>query len=323
MNLQEKLRQVRGEICSNRRSIQFTRLEAIAGTGNPYSLIQMFGKGHLVTRSGATAVVTKCSPVDVNIRAHSNCTEEIPIQWKGKPLFVDPINFVIKPSGSPVRCNDIAPPRWLISGKWYCMYPVIKECATPRELPIEEVKIGEVSLLGMGLGRSIYSPAQLEEFAHFQDAAGTREAYLAESAQIAYAGRSVDGHWGLALNSYAANQILNLVGLNFVLLYWILGPLTITVLFIMAAVGVLKLILTIFLRALTISRTKGCGVWVFAALWGTCFQVLMLPIDAAIGAAEKVGQKVAATMEAEARTNEALYPSLEDGVEMMEIVAYK
>jgi hypothetical protein len=43
MSMKEKLRQVRGAICENRREIAHTRLEAIAGAENPYSLITIFG----------------------------------------------------------------------------------------------------------------------------------------------------------------------------------------------------------------------------------------------------------------------------------------
>jgi hypothetical protein len=42
MSMKEKLRQVRGAICENRRDIAHTRLEAIAGADNPYSLISIF-----------------------------------------------------------------------------------------------------------------------------------------------------------------------------------------------------------------------------------------------------------------------------------------
>jgi hypothetical protein len=42
MSLQEKIRQVRHEICQSRRETAFVRLEAIAGADNPYSLLQIF-----------------------------------------------------------------------------------------------------------------------------------------------------------------------------------------------------------------------------------------------------------------------------------------
>jgi hypothetical protein len=47
MTMKEKLRQVRNAICVNRREIAHTRLEAIAGTDNPYSLKTILGRGHL------------------------------------------------------------------------------------------------------------------------------------------------------------------------------------------------------------------------------------------------------------------------------------
>ncbi len=52
MSMKEKLRQVRGAICVNRREIAHTRLEAIAGADNPYSLITIFKRGHLAIKAG-------------------------------------------------------------------------------------------------------------------------------------------------------------------------------------------------------------------------------------------------------------------------------
>jgi hypothetical protein len=53
MSMKEKLRQVRGAICVNRREIAHTRLEAIAGADNTYSLITIFGRGNLAIKAGA------------------------------------------------------------------------------------------------------------------------------------------------------------------------------------------------------------------------------------------------------------------------------
>jgi hypothetical protein len=41
-----------GAICENRWDIARTRLEAIAGADNPYSLISIFGRGHLDIKAG-------------------------------------------------------------------------------------------------------------------------------------------------------------------------------------------------------------------------------------------------------------------------------
>jgi hypothetical protein len=88
MSMKEKLRQVRGAICVNRREIAHTRLEAIAGADNPYSLITIFGRGHLAIKARGAVYVTCCAPVEVLPR-YKNCTEEIPVTVNGTEAFVD------------------------------------------------------------------------------------------------------------------------------------------------------------------------------------------------------------------------------------------
>jgi hypothetical protein len=66
------------EICDNRRQIAHVRLESLAGAENPYSLMQVFGRGHQITRNGATVYVTKCQAVEVVPRQHT----EIPVKFK-------------------------------------------------------------------------------------------------------------------------------------------------------------------------------------------------------------------------------------------------
>jgi hypothetical protein len=77
---------------------------------------------------------------------------------------VDPISLVIKTAAAPVRCNNIAPPRWKLGGKWYCSFPALRDCVEPSQLPVDPVKISDVDILGLGLGKSIYSKEQMEDF---------------------------------------------------------------------------------------------------------------------------------------------------------------
>ncbi len=118
----------------------------------------------------------------------------------GADAFVDPISYVIKSAGSPIHCNDVAPPRYKVGGKWYCSYPLLEECHDPEILPVDVVQIDSVKVNDIGLGKSIYTKEQLEEFARFQDSQGTRKACLAETAEMAYTGRNEKGEWGLALS---------------------------------------------------------------------------------------------------------------------------
>jgi hypothetical protein len=118
MSLKERIRQVKAEICDNRRQIAHVRLESLAGAENPYSLMQVFGRGHQITRNRATVYVTKCQAVEVVPRQHTKCTNEIPITFNDTEVFVGPISLVIKTAAAPVRCSNIDRPdeSWEESG---------------------------------------------------------------------------------------------------------------------------------------------------------------------------------------------------------------
>ena len=110
------LHQVRLAICENRRQVLLSRLEAIAGSDNPYSLTNVLGRGVMLTRAGSVVYATHCNPVQVVPRslAPGNCSHEIPASYNGTDVLVDPINWVIRPLGTTVHCSDVAPPRFLI-----------------------------------------------------------------------------------------------------------------------------------------------------------------------------------------------------------------
>ncbi len=135
----------------------------------------------------------------VLLQISGNCTEEIPVTWRNGRFFVDPISYVIKMAASPTWCNSIAPLRWNIARNLCCANPAIWEWAPLREpaCGVEAVNNEEDKLLGLGLGRSVYSKEQVEEFLLFQDSQGTRKAYLAETAELGYGRQAKDRTWGL------------------------------------------------------------------------------------------------------------------------------
>jgi hypothetical protein len=93
---------------------------------------------------------------------------------------------------------------------------------------MKPIAIDDIKVMNLGLGRSIYSPAQLEEFARFQESQRTRRAFLAESAE-----RPTTA-----------------------------GPVALLVLFL---VGILRMLLDIVIRAIAIAKVRGCGWWLMGA----------------------------------------------------------
>jgi hypothetical protein len=157
-----------------------------------------------------------------------------------------------------------------------------------------------VKVNDIGLGKSIYTQQQLDEFARFQDSQGTRKAYLAETAEMAYIGRNARGEWGLALSTAAQGSLIDIVGANFFPLYRVVGPMNFFLSLFLLVWGGLRLVITVLARVIVIVRCKGCGLWVLTALWGTLFQLEISPFSWMDAAMEGVGESVGEMMETEA-----------------------
>ncbi len=73
---------------------------------------------------------------------------------------------------------------------------------------MKPITIDDIKVMNLGFGRSIYSPAQLEEFACYQESQETRRAFLAESAERADNSRS-GGQWGSGLSDLATENLID------------------------------------------------------------------------------------------------------------------
>ncbi len=81
------------------------RQSQAAGEEGPGGLASYFGVGHLAVRSGGVVYVTRCGMVVVELRNHTTCTQEIPVTYRGRDAYVEPLSLVIQRSATPVKCR--------------------------------------------------------------------------------------------------------------------------------------------------------------------------------------------------------------------------
>jgi hypothetical protein len=106
-----------------------------AGREGPGSMARHFGLGHLALKSGGAVYAARCRMVVVELRNHTTCTQEIPVTYRGKEMYVDPFSLVVQRSATPVKCRKKTPPRWKVGREWICGYPEIRSCNGPGPLP--------------------------------------------------------------------------------------------------------------------------------------------------------------------------------------------
>ena len=75
-------------------------------------------------------------------------------------------------------------------------------------------------------------------------------------------------------------------------------------------VGLIRLVATLLIRMVIITKKKGCGVWVLAAVWGTLYQLIITPIRWADSTPGKMAKDVEMRMKQEAE-EPFLYPRLQ------------
>ena len=276
------IRQIKAEICLNRKKLVETWLSTIASGEHPYTVEQLFGRGHLAIRSGAAVYISKCKDTEVIVRNNDlvNCTAEIPVMHNNKSVFVDPITFILQSYGTNQICNNVAPPRYKIAGQWFCAKPTLEICPDPEQVPVGGVKVDELSFKALHFGESMYSNDQLEQFSKLKESAHARKAYLADLSHQATEGKS-EGEWGLGLGGNAISNLLDTLGNNFIPYYRFFGRPALSIMWVLFLLGMLNFVVSFAVRAFYIAKEKGCGLWLIFGFCNTLFYIIMAPARAA------------------------------------------
>jgi hypothetical protein len=83
-------------------------------------------------------------------------------------------------------------------------------------------------------------------------------------------------------------------------MYRLIGPTAAIALLVLFLVGILRMLLDIVVRAISIAKVRGCGWWLMGAFWGTLFQVAVAPVQWAMAKGHNIGKTVSYQMTAKA-----------------------
>ena len=106
-----------------------------------------------------------------------------------------------------------------------------------------------------------------------------------------------DGEWGLFVGERAKEMMIDHMGWSFIPLYQIFSLRSMLFIMLIFVVGLLRFVITLLV---VITRARGCGVWVLAAIWGTLYQIVITPFRWADDTAGRMAKDVERRMEHEA-----------------------
>ena len=152
-------------LCNQEKKILQNRLNIIRN--HPSSaMFELEGKqGYLAQTRGAAIQLIKCTSAEATYRHIEDDTEEIPVLYKGRPMFADPVSFILKPNATKIRAGTYMPVRWKIGSIWYCKNGKRTICAAPVKLQPESSKKGNYMLEfeDLPLAGGMLTPAEIKE----------------------------------------------------------------------------------------------------------------------------------------------------------------
>ena len=121
-NLQDSMKQLFSEVqladCELAKANLENRL-AIARTNDVYfGHIINQSKGHINIFSGHVFYAYKCVPEIVQLRETEKCYKNIPVVFKNKSLYIEPIAHTFTENPNEVPCTKLTPPKFFINGNW-------------------------------------------------------------------------------------------------------------------------------------------------------------------------------------------------------------
>lgn len=276
LNVWEAFRNIQAAICAVDRKVLGNKIQAIAGESTPYALMDLYGPGYTSYIAGAVAYMTHCVPVQVQMRQHENCTQEIPVVYNEKLVFMDPINRILQPYPTIIPCSDLMQVKWFINGNWMCSSPQVTKCDAPHTLLPLAPSTVEIDFT-TGMGKSVYSKEQLEAHRRYDAQLATRGPAVANLAHNAALG-SGNGKLGSYLGTIDMDNIeATMTPRLFPTLYWLgdawhylsgLGMVYIA----------LKLIVGLVIRLYALYTRRGIGWWLLGAITDTTFQLALFPV---------------------------------------------
>ena len=279
----ERFAQVQRDLCDTERKTISSKLQSLAGTANPYALLDVDsynGKGYNVFVAGAVAYLTKCAPVEAVLASYDKCTNEIPVKLNNGNnsviQFADPHTLVLSDYPTILPCNTINPVRWKIQGTWLCATPDVHPCMEPTMIkPTTGPFVPDLSSFSMMSG--IFTHEQKEEYKIFRKSQEAVRPLQRAMAMTASGGSDSRGNLGLPINSNQISQLSAGFAEQYLPLIYRIGPLFTKAVSILIFISWTVAVLQGMWRLYVLITTRGVGWWLIAAFSNTLFTTVTMP----------------------------------------------
>lgn len=157
-------RYVREQDCQIRHQL-LTHLTTIALI-SPDEFAWSYSKspGTTAIVAGETVYLMSCIPVVVAYRSDNRCYQEMPVMYQNHTLFMKPRSRILVNYGTEIACNPLAPPLFVVNGKWIQLHSTPHEVPSPVTLHADPTRIWAAARLTNLASTGLYTTQQMEEY---------------------------------------------------------------------------------------------------------------------------------------------------------------
>lgn len=290
LTIDDRLTTILRSICRIDRRILRHKLQAIAN-GNPYALLQEYGRGNLVSVGGTVAYITQCVPRNASLASFPNCTAEIPIQFqdvKGdqepQTFFADPFTRIVTRVATILPCSELTPVSFKSGNEWRCASAnsAWRPCPAPEQLRPEIIRWEKKDHAeGLNDNESLFNEQQRAQHRLHQRAVTTRSAVVQGLTNAANLEENREharyGYPGLPFDASDWEEVATQVGLSYMPWMRDLHFHFKTMMYTLIVLGFVKALLEWALSCVMIYRDRGFGWWILASFFNLGAQQALRP----------------------------------------------
>ena len=316
LRMAHRFETVQTDLCKVERKLMQSKLQAVSGAHNPYALLDLFGRGHVVMAAGSAAYVTKCVPKEGLRRSFTNCTKEILVMVDDVLRFADPFTWTLRDIPTVVPCSPLMPVRWKIMGKWFCSSPQIQECMAPDKIHLNSTTYTSIGDFTEGLGGGMYSDLQKSFQRRFQMAYDFHDA-VTQGITNTMVDALEKGSRATILNREEMNYLMLTVGMSFIPFFSLVGNLWTSAVCALLFVFSIAALYAFGVRTYHLYQMRGCGWWLCAAFTNATTAVILAPANIASAAVRialrQLYDDIPGEREARSLQQEEAPPAYEEG----------
>ena len=286
------------QICDNERKGLLNMLRNIRTSDSHDVIAPLFGRGHMVLKSGSVAHIIECTPVDVQVDlSFKGCTKDVPVLKQTanetqEKLFMHPISRILTPTSSELPCSSKFPMVFRLdddnyvcntgAGMTRCIQPKILKPKS-NNMPISEwfdfakalsigiMSVPEINKLSLRLHHHAYQQ-------HIEDG------QVMENLRRGNIG--VGSNMKIILDTLQITDLHKQIAKSIAPLFYFVGEAYFILFGVLCTAMILAYITGTFSRMITEYRISGCGPWLLLTFVGNLWNVWRIPAAMVNGAAK-------------------------------------